>query len=66
MKLTCPICGKEYEDQPGVSAHRRLQAHLTGRHCLSGDAYLETMQLAFDDMVRRLEEAEKDEERKGT
>jgi len=30
--MKCPICGKEYRDQLGLSAKRRLTAHISAVH----------------------------------
>jgi len=47
MKLICPRCGKEYEDQPGVPADKRLQGHLTAKHNLKGNDYWAAMAEAY-------------------
>jgi len=49
MKLICPVegCGKEFEDVPGVDAIKRLSGHLTGKHCLRGEAFFEVLGAAY-------------------
>ena len=48
--VTCPICGKLYQDWGGIRSkdevERSFRAHLTGKHCLSGEAFRETYEKA--------------------
>lgn len=43
--VTCPVpgCGKIYQDWNGLRSveqlERSFRSHLTGKHCLKGDAY---------------------------
>jgi len=50
-KLVCPVegCGKEYDKDTMDEALRSMQAHLTGMHCLKGDAYRKAMERVRDE-----------------